>query len=172
MTDDNEEEYITLRAQEWADYRLYVTGLERRVADYEEDERRREERARERAQTTVAQEKRGRRITGSVMRIRLMYVFGWLSYAVIGGLIIALSIAALATSIPQAMAGDIMGWVPGVVLFAALVIPLMMSGYSRAQRPFAVLMTGLIGPLIIWGLVLLGDYAGIATILPATPAAT
>lgn len=168
----SEEEFTTLRTDEWNRYRVYVAGLERRIQDYEADELRREEYNRERALTGAADEKRVQKLRGSVMRIRLLYLGGWVSYVLIGGFIILLTVATLPTAIPQAMAGDFMGWLPLVVLFAALVVPLMMSGYQRARRSLAVFLTGLIGPLIIWGLILLGDYAGIATILPATPAAT
>lgn len=165
-------EFTTLRTEEWNAYRVYVAGLERRVADYEAEELRREEYNRDRALTEASEGKRTQKLRRSVARIRLLYFGGWVSYILIGGLIILLTVATLPTAVPQAMAGDFMGWLPLVVLFAALVVPLMMSGYQRARRPLAVFLTGLFGPLIIWSLILLGDYAGIASILPVTPAAT
>lgn len=168
----SEEEYITLRADEWQRYQAYVAGLEQRVSDYEAEEVRREEHNRERATALAAEEQRSQRVRSSVKRLRLLYAGGWVSYAIAGGSVLLLAVAALPTAIPQAMAGNFASWLPLVVLFATLIVPLMMSGYQRAQRPLAVLFTGIIGPLIIWGLILLGDYAGVATVLPATPAAT
>ncbi len=165
-------EFTTLRTVDWQRYQAYVAGIERRVHDYEEDERRREEYNRERALTTATEEKRSRKLNSAVVRVRLLYAGGWLAYIIIGGLAALFSVATLPVAIPQAMAGEFAAWLPLVVLLLVLVVPLVMSGYQRIQRPVTVFLIGLLGPLAIWGLVFVADYAGIATILPATPAAT
>lgn len=165
-------EFTTLRTADWLRYQAYVTGLERRVRDYEEDEQRREDYKRERALTTATEEKRSRKLDFAVARVRLLYAGGWLAYIVVGGLAVLFSVATLPTAIPQAMAGDFVAWLPLAVLLLVLIVPLIMSGYQRIQRPVTVFLVGLLGPLAIWGLVLIADYAGVATILPATPAAT